>query len=215
MNSTKTPVNLSVSPEVATQSIRYWNDALRAGKTQFKDLFARYDGFTILPGTLPPGNGNFHVYMGLDSPNDDAKMEFFIVDEEYDNRTDIGNPGVIFRYPARPIKPNPQAHQPIPTDEGVRRILNWTLNNQNWLDALFLQELPMFQSWSVPMEDLANPTHTYNAWFALVVSDGPAQPDLVIEHVGALPTFYDLVRPVPPFKSGAMSEYHLLMEALR
>jgi hypothetical protein len=210
-------MNITTTPDIATQSMRNWNHALRSGDSDARLLaiFDQYDGFTITAGQLPPGNENYHVYIGLDSDGDTANLEFFVVNAQYDNPGSIGTPGVIGHFPGRAIKPNAEAYEPIPDPEAVLRIENWRLNHHNWITNLLDNDGAFFQSWLVPLDDAHNEQDIYNIWFGLVVSAGPTTSDLIIQRVGTDQSYADLVRPVPPFKSGEMTEFHLLMEALR
>jgi hypothetical protein len=208
-------MNVTTTPDIATQSMRNWNHALRTGDTRLLAIFDLYDGFTIGEGMLPPGEDNFHVYIGLDSDGDTANLEFFVVNAQYDNPGSIGTPGVIARYDGRTIRPAGQAYEPIPDPEALLRIQNWNLNHHNWITSLLENDGAFFQSWLVPLEDANSETDVYDISFGLVVSAAPTTSDLIIHRVGTDQSYADLVRPVPPFKSGEMTEFHLLMEALR
>nr|WP_294860764.1 hypothetical protein [uncultured Fluviicola sp.] len=219
------------SPTILTkfsQSILNWNSALDHVDT-LKEKFKDCLGFDIPKEFIAQITGEFvHVYLGLD---DNELLMFFLIDSAKDNKATLLSDSYppseewpIFDIYANYGSPDSNVvSDQLDEPEAARRIANWDLNYQNWIDEMCRDEKPIFQAWKIRKDDLGQNIADYSARFALVITDQGCTPDLVIVCKDTYTakngnvvhnTYYDLVRPVPPFKVVEMPAFYLLMYSL-
>jgi hypothetical protein len=185
-------------------------------RARILEIFSNFNGFTI-PALELFTNDDHHVYIGMESDAPTAKPEFFIISKSNDTPLNIVKPGVISRYVAAYHEPPPApgASEELTKAEALRRMSNWLNNYTSWVNSMYKMEYPLFHAWYVPEIDMAGNDMEHKVVLGLIVSEVQNRTELIFYTTGNdAQHFFDLVRPVPPFKSGELDDYTLLMTAL-
>lgn len=195
----------------ALRSMRRWNTFIKNGEDRVAEMFSNYNGFIIdaKDSSFFADDCPHHVYMGM---TPDEVPEYFIIPDFKDNPSGIQIPGAILRCEAKEAA---NQHDELPPEEASRRKSNWVNNYRSWVKSMYSMEYPIFHAWHVPMPDTAGNNVHHFVSFGLIVSEEQNRTDLIFYVPGNDGGhFFDLVRPVPPFKSGELADYTLLMKAL-
>lgn len=178
-------------------SLQNWESARQKQNSKyFKQLFTGALGFSFRLLKEDPKPSYYHVYPGVE----DNRLVFYIISSNFDNEKGYQDKAVI--------KSNSialQATLPIPDSEAVKRIALWQSTYEKWIDKQVRTPENIFQAFFVPADDLAFDTDV-NVYFALAEDkDKPdvIEADLIISRSAdslRVDKFFDLVRPVPPFK---------------
>lgn len=184
------------------EDLKQWQLA-RAEKDakQFLNLFDGIIGFSFkVPFGYTPGNNNvaFHAYPGVI----DGVLNFLIIASSFDTKEKFSESTVLT---TSIISANSMFH--ISDREAVQRIAAWQVGYKEWIKTQLHTEDSIYQAFNIPADDLVE-GETIDAYFALAPANSKSKEslaDLIISRNGdgskkINDSFYDLVRPVPPFK---------------
>lgn len=227
------------SPETIIQSLYRWEE-IRNGNDPGKviELFANVKEFRF---QVPKGDEPiitddwYHIYFGVLNEEGRDALKLYIIPASCDTKESYSEgklfPGII---PCNPLM-NPDENE-IPRNEAMALILNWEVNHKMWIHGQAGGEYGMVcQAFAVPGEDLPA-GEPLRCFFALKNTGNSSSralnyaADLVFtnkqgellyhpkEGSAAAPVekYYDLARPVPPFKKGTVTarEYFFLLALL-
>ncbi len=168
---------------------------------------------------IPPAQEAFiHAYPGIVNENGVDVLYFFVISACYDNSSTPNIENCIQACKIATGSPSQTGQSgDIPVQEALDRINNWDNNLDTWITDNIGTTNSIFQAFVIPQLDSSVGT-THHSFFALKVeSTAPSGyvADLIIEDVdGATFTYFDMVRPVPPFGGGATAESRFYLLSL-
>lgn len=155
---------------------------------------------------------NLHVYPGICAS--DKELYMFLIDAKADqdtSETDLFNNITICK-----VTQNISNSDEIPLAEALKRISAWKKEYSSWaIDQINNRKVTqgIFRAFNMPSSHIEKNIE-YSSFFALKEQGGSNKgytADLVtIDNSKSSITYYDTVRPVPPFDIAPLSNFYLL-----
>jgi hypothetical protein len=193
-------------------NIKSWGLARTNKEGQlFKQLFRQDIAFFF---TIPETTDNetelyYHAYPGLEK----GQLKFYLIRSDHDTET-----GYNEKYVIEAAIETLNSMDRIPEETAKKRIDTWTTDHDSWIDRQLDTEDSIYLAFGIPLDDMGPGPIT--AYFALAPhNDGLAgqgyTADLILYRKsddGQGDAYFDLVRPVPPFKPNpwAKKDFYLL-----
>jgi len=212
-------------------SIQNWNKIQTTGSpAEIESYFADYTGFTfqlteeqLAPKTTPIDQICYHCYVGVW----EEKLHYFIIDSLRDTEIQYTSSEGLLPFIAEckmSTAPFPEsfAQDIISKEQAQTLVDNWEKYGDEWIAVQRSTENYLYQAFVIPQLDILF-SQPYDAYFGL--NQKPLlptfTPDLVLCLASAgdinIINYFDLVRPVPPFKAVgelAKDKFYLLELAL-
>jgi len=201
-----------------TTNMLNWYD-LRDKAQDLKDLFAGTPSFQF---NSPAQNGpkTLHFYPAVN----DNKLILYIINGKddklsvFENMTPnefvdeyVTTAHIVQSIPAdSPAFPDENVLSKIHADEAVQRIRNWDVYHNSWIDYAVPND-KVFQGFTLTASDRGLEGELLG-YFGLEIIPNPFEykPDLIL--LNTEDSFYNTVRPVPPFPAG--QEFFMLDAAI-
>jgi hypothetical protein len=207
------------------EGIRNWNSIKSTSDfSTIERLFGKSTGYEIYINSgrmIQDLTVNFHSYLACL----DQKLFYCLIEsskdteEQYNSKEGILPFITICELFEKPF-PESDSLVIITPKEAEQLVNNWEKHKDIWIKENVSIEDGFYNALVIPKSDLKTDTN-YSCFFALKQNDSPIDftADLVLtDYQNQLVTnYYDLVRPVPPFKIGELdkSRFFLLNLALK
>lgn len=174
------------------ESIKEWNLLIKHGKTDLILSLLEQGDYFIYEIRNVEKSKNIHVYPGVT----EEKLYFYCIPCEFDSE-EYKDTIVTYIEQCHVYK-SVQNSNEITEEDALKRIQNWRTHLKEWLPKQSHTTDGIFKAYIVPTEDLINSDKVL-AYFALKnnLSDSQFSADLIFKKKNN--TYYDTVRPVPPF----------------
>ncbi|TRW27271.1 hypothetical protein FMM05_01130 [Flavobacterium zepuense] len=193
-----------------TKSIKEWGVA--RGNSQAAIQLLSSGNYFEFKNNYPTGStAKLHAYLGL---NENLNgLNIYIIPAQYDNAEYVAD---IMQYitVCKVLPELGNSHQ-IPETEAKQRIAAWDADFNTWIPRQIAQPDGLFQAFYIP-GDYMTQGKNYDIYFALEASSSPTgfTADLIVTEASQkVVSYYDTVRPVPPFDVFE-SDFYLLDIAL-
>ncbi|MEL1242816.1 hypothetical protein AAEO56_00970 [Flavobacterium sp. DGU11] len=192
-------------------NIKSWGLARSNKESQvFKQLFLENSGFFF---TIPKTNDDvtglyYHAYPGIEK----GLLKFYLIRSDHDTEE-----GYNEKYVIEATIKNLTGMDIIPEAIAKERIDTWVKNHNGWIDNQLDSEDSMYLAFGIPIDDVEPGSIT--VYFALApytseITGQSYNADLILyrKYDGAGESYFNLVRPVPPFKPSpwAKNDFYLL-----
>ena len=191
-------------------SIKEWG-TIRTQSQQAIQLLSHGNYFKFEDKYLTGSTAKLHAYIGL---NEDRNgLNVYIIPVQYDSAEYLAD---IMQYitVCKVLPELGNSHQ-IPETEAKQRIAAWDADYNTWTPRQIAQPDGLFQAFYIPGDYMAQGKN-YDIYFALETSSSPTgfTADLIVTEASEkVVSYYDTVRPVPPFDVYE-SDFYLLDVAL-
>ena len=168
-------------------------------------VFTRTQGICsnlhVYPGAFEDENGKKKLYMFLISEDDDKSDKDEIELFNAITQSEVTHNGLLSTSPDQ-----------IPEAEALERIRLWNENFEEWVDEQITTTDGIFKAFNMPCSEVVD-NRNYTTFFALKENTNSSETaDLITRDLSTKqPSFYDTVRPVPPFDATyPLSAFYLL-----
>lgn len=192
-NNTTMKHKIATDKETVRKALAAWGLA-RKTPEQLIPLFERVSGFTFYYDARL--HSKIHIYPGLiQDPLAKDQLVFYSIPEFRDKKKE--DP---FHYVEQSDVIHIVRYDHISDAEGEARIMNWGKHYGRWMSR---QKKGLFQAFVIPVDDFEGDGGKYVAYLGLKFHidetlDSAGLEDLVL--IKDDNTYFDTVRPVPPFK---------------